>query len=116
MDAQNLELQELSDEQKALRRAQRYIDNEDFDFLNAVESDVKTLHQKLGMLEEQKIQLLQLIDVYRKKRAEKLKELELKYALPKNCKWHIDAKEKRIIFLDKEGKITEKPVVFEEKE
>ena len=67
----------------------------------------------MGMLEEKKNELLFVVQGMKKDRDGKVSEMEIKYRIPKNCRWNIDAREKKIVFFDADGKPSDEPVISE---
>ena len=92
----------------------RFIDNEDFEFLKQADEKVVACHKQLGVIEEEKLKVLELVRALRQNRQEKVKEMEIKYRIPKGSRWNIDADHKKIIFFDKDGNVVDVPVVIED--
>lgn len=91
-----------------------YVDNDDFEFLKEADDKVGVCHRQLGALEEEKIKVLELVRALRQQRQDKVKEMEIKYRIPKGCRWNIDAEQKKIVFFDKDGNVVDEPVIFED--
>lgn len=99
--------------EKQAPKVELYLDDDDFNFLKEVDEKVSLCHRQLGMLEEEKVKVLELTKALRVQRQEKVKEVEIKYRIPKGCRWNIDAEQKKIVFFDKDGKVVEAPVVVD---
>lgn len=103
-----------ADEERALRIAKRYLEDGDFKTLSEIDNKIKEGTLRVGLLEDEKIMVWTAIQELKQQRMGKVKQLELKYNIPEGCVWRIDASEKKIIFLDKEGNLSETPVVMKE--
>jgi len=116
MTEEKNETQLSEEEQKALRIAKRFIEEEDLAFLQELDRKVQEGLLQVGALEDQKMMVLGAVQKLREDRDGKVKQMEIKYNIPEGARWNIDGREKKIVFLNENNEVIDGPAQEEKKE
>ena len=89
------------------------ISEKDLGRLEEFHKKIESLQTNLGMIEEQKMEVINVLQNVRQSRQKLVEELEIRYdipnPLPEGVTWRINYNTREIIYLDQEGNQIAKP-------